>query len=434
MSVGFVIPQTPIAVDHWRTEPKTCAKYYFCTHCHADHTAGLSPSWNYPIYCSRITGELLKLKFDVKPDLINVLEIDEPRLFLLGKETMTVTAYNANHIAGSLMFLFEGYFGTILHTGDIRYKSGMLPASLLRLKGKIDLCFIDNTYADPSCLFPGREEVTAEVLQQIHNYPDHDVLIGLTDIGKEWVLERIATEFKEKISVTADKMNHLQICSNSDYYTCEKSRFTVVKKKNSEKLLATAQRTNPQTILIIPSAMKTCVTTLNLETKSMHFPCSDHSSYAELTNFVAALRPRSLRPIVRRNRADVSQFRAYTQYPYVHTYTVPDSVVEFLDNMYVPNACIVKKTKPKRRRKRISSGVSYSDSPTTTKAKNARRESVDACSSETKEIIDLCNSDDEIIDLCSSDDDDEDPPETFFLDLKPLKRTRTALNGYRDDL
>ena len=86
MSVGFVIPQTPIAVDHWRTEPKTCAKYYFCTHCHAgsslrerelenqfilaDHTAGLSPSWNYPIYCSRITGELLKLKFDVKPDLI----------------------------------------------------------------------------------------------------------------------------------------------------------------------------------------------------------------------------------------------------------------------------------------------------------------------------------------------------------------------------
>lgn len=39
----------------------------------------------------------------------------------------------------------------------------------------------------------------AEVLQQIRNYPDHDVLIGLTDIGKEWVLERIATEFKEKV-------------------------------------------------------------------------------------------------------------------------------------------------------------------------------------------------------------------------------------------
>ena len=37
-----------------------------------------------------------------------------------GTENMTVTAIDANHIPGALMFLFEGYFGTILHTGDFR--------------------------------------------------------------------------------------------------------------------------------------------------------------------------------------------------------------------------------------------------------------------------------------------------------------------------
>jgi DNA cross-link repair 1B protein len=33
---------------------------------------------------------------------------------------MYVTAIDANHAPGSTMFLFEGYFGVILYTGDFR--------------------------------------------------------------------------------------------------------------------------------------------------------------------------------------------------------------------------------------------------------------------------------------------------------------------------
>ena len=38
-----------------------------------------------------------------------------------GRVPITVTPINAYHCPGSAMFLFEGYFGTILHTGDFRY-------------------------------------------------------------------------------------------------------------------------------------------------------------------------------------------------------------------------------------------------------------------------------------------------------------------------
>lgn len=61
-------------------------------------------------------------------------QIECPEIIYLdaeGQEQMTVTAVDANHCPGAVMFLMEGYFGTILHTGDFRFHPYMISQSVL---------------------------------------------------------------------------------------------------------------------------------------------------------------------------------------------------------------------------------------------------------------------------------------------------------------
>jgi DNA cross-link repair 1B protein len=73
-----------------------------------------------------------------------------------------VILMDANHILGSVMILFKGYFGTILHTGDMRWSRKLLKENYMlfnkdaSLKYKIDELIIDNTYCDPIFNFPAQ--------------------------------------------------------------------------------------------------------------------------------------------------------------------------------------------------------------------------------------------------------------------------------------
>lgn len=61
-------------------------------------------------------------------------QIECPEIIYLdteGQEQMTVTAVDANHCPGAVMFLMEGYFGIILHTGDFRYHPDIISQSVL---------------------------------------------------------------------------------------------------------------------------------------------------------------------------------------------------------------------------------------------------------------------------------------------------------------
>lgn len=83
----------------------------------------------------------------VKDRWIRPLEVGHAHLLPLdevGKETMTVTLIDANHCPGSVMFLFEGYFGTILYTG--KQTEGRVDVGQKRVSSATALKAVCNSY------------------------------------------------------------------------------------------------------------------------------------------------------------------------------------------------------------------------------------------------------------------------------------------------
>ena len=275
---------------------------------HADHTAGLTSSWNtYTIYCSEVTRKLVIAKLGVNSDLVVGLPLDEGVIIKLdeaGKETMTVTLVDANHCPGSVMFIFEGYFGRILYTGDFRYCERFRTHSAIQGK-QFDVLYLDNTYCDPRCVFPSRTQATVNILDVIRNHPECKVAIGLHYLGKEMLLHTIALMFKTWIGVDPSRLETLKLLEMPNVFTCEVDRVRIRVVKSQEITKNNVQFWNSQepTIAILPTCLFVGSTNpfANVENVFV-FPYSDHSSFEELRKFVQNVQPRTIIPIVHKHR------------------------------------------------------------------------------------------------------------------------------------
>lgn len=126
---------------------------------------------------------------------------------------MNVVMMDAGHIIGSSMFLFYGYFGSVLYTGDMRYHRRLLSANNFlfwptgQLKMHVDELILDNTYCDPIFSFPSQErcvEIIREIIdnnQQLKN----ETLVEIVD-GK--MVER-SIESPSKAAAQTDTVLHV---------------------------------------------------------------------------------------------------------------------------------------------------------------------------------------------------------------------------------
>ncbi|XP_036961004.1 5' exonuclease Apollo isoform X2 [Acanthopagrus latus] len=267
---------------------------------HSDHTVGLTSTWsNRPIYCSPTTATLLKLKLQVKEQWIHPLELGDPYLLPLddiGKEGLTVTLIDANHCPGAVMFLFEAYFGSILYTGDFRYIPSMLREPCLRTNTTIDVLYLDNTNCDPNRILPSRQKATQQIKEIIRSHPNHNVVIGLYKLGKESLLLELAMEFKTWIEVSFERMQTLRALELPDVFTTDPGagRIRVVEQSAICSTAVHQWNRDQPTLAILPTSRP-----LVSFHPSVHVvPYSDHSSYQELEDFVSALKPNSIVPIV----------------------------------------------------------------------------------------------------------------------------------------
>lgn len=182
-----VIPRTPIAVDYFSDKALTTINrlrhskaldwdpLFFLTHAHTDHIQGLSSSWDKgTLYCSWVTRVLIIERYPgLSPDLVRGLDVGVAHIIPLnarGSDTISVTLFDANHCPGAVLLLFQGYFGTILHTGDFRFHKDVHAASLFP---PIDYLYMDNTFCHPNYdSFLGRDAAVQEVVRLFETFPE----------------------------------------------------------------------------------------------------------------------------------------------------------------------------------------------------------------------------------------------------------------------
>ncbi|XP_032074408.1 5' exonuclease Apollo isoform X1 [Thamnophis elegans] len=331
---GTLIAGTPIAVDFWNIRKARQARLFFLSHMHSDHTVGLSSTWNQPVYCSPVTGQILHLRLKVAKQLIRPLEVGASHVVALddiGKETMTVTLIDANHCPGSVMFLFEGYFGVILYTGDFRYAPNMQQDPVLRNSKLINCLYLDNTNCRPNTILPSREQATEQIKKLIRDHPDHRVKIGTYSLGKESLLVELAQEFHTWIVVSHQKLELLQLLEIEDVFTSEKGAGWIHAVDFSEickETITNWNRSHP-TIAILPTSRP-----VKISHPNMHVvPYSDHSSFQELLEFVAWLKPCSIIPVVKNDLCQVyfQQYLSSENYSLLES-KIPESVKQAMKN------------------------------------------------------------------------------------------------------
>ncbi|NXX80724.1 DCR1B exonuclease, partial [Urocolius indicus] len=211
-------------------------------------------------------------------------------------EEVTVTVLDSNHCPGSVMFLFEGTFGTILYTGDFRYTSSMQGEPLLQGR-HIDRLYLDNTHCHPQRPLPSRQLATCQAAHIIRMHPQHHVVIGVYSLGKETLLADLAMEFRTWVVVSPWRLEQMRLLELPDVFTSEEGAGWIRAVDAAEIRWDTLVSWNmlQPTIALLPTGRPMKVT----HPKIHLIPYSDHSSFAELCEFVKWLKPCSVIPIVK---------------------------------------------------------------------------------------------------------------------------------------
>ncbi|KFY51389.1 hypothetical protein V497_09155 [Pseudogymnoascus sp. VKM F-4516 (FW-969)] len=173
-----IMPGFYICVDAFRYGAVQGCNAYFLSHFHSDHYIGLTASWCHgPIYCSKVTGNLVKQQLRVDPKWVVTLDFEDT-IEVPNTHGVSVTMIPANHCPGSSLFLFEKVIGKgpkpkvqrILHCGDFRACPAhvehpqLMPDIVDSITGKtrqqkIDVCYLDTTYLNPRYSFPPQDDV-----------------------------------------------------------------------------------------------------------------------------------------------------------------------------------------------------------------------------------------------------------------------------------
>jgi len=349
-----------ICVDTWnncatkRSRRKGKSTFYFLTHAHQDHLRGAREDMfdddddqQGMVYCTETTKMLLVRKFPRLESRVKILEYDSVEMVSVASRDATkkekedarfnVYCLDAGHCPGSAMFVFEGAFGKVLHTGDFRREDwcGSLPTPLPKVLDNrkmppVDVLYLDNTYNNPEYDHPPRTVALERIVKLIMEIePERPVILLLDSLGKEDVVIAVSQATKSKVFLNKDRYNDWIKLGFGKEYVCnrlgpnESTRVRVLPKsagRNKEivcKMLVSGLKNYKEwgPLVISPTGWARVSEQMREEDEKREMdterkekmtneekmewvrrsvPYSLHSSYRELETFVKRIQPRKI--------------------------------------------------------------------------------------------------------------------------------------------
>ncbi|VDP36064.1 unnamed protein product [Soboliphyme baturini] len=295
---------TPIVIDHF--SKKLCySKLALCflTHAHSEHYQGLSAKWKHRIYCSEVTAKILAYFFNFERDVLHPLQLNETHPLTWGSdpesECATVTAIDAEHCPGSVMYLFEGHFGRVVCTGDFRLEDcSVVPERWW--SSPVDKMYFDDYAYDweesvskESLHWPSRDKAREEALNILRGHLPDKVFLVMPQqkLGKEELLIAIAQTFGVHILAPKERVDIAKLIGLPDVFTNDPvaARMELISLRSIKAALRSAAAANGSVIILLLTTVVRKRPFLQ-ELLSAPFvfwiPYCDHCNPTELDNFI----------------------------------------------------------------------------------------------------------------------------------------------------
>lgn len=199
------VPYLPIVIDYFQQQQQHVNENpdvnvsFFLSHFHTDHLRGLSSSWGVGhavgrrnIYCSRITKALLLNEFGsgLASHVVALPVFQWVPIPITASYHVDVCLLPANHIPGSVQFLFRTFLGTILYTGDIKLSDELLQV----MAATVAVYPIDHLYVDDTWLHLDKHERASGSAPGAHHAVSARSTLSqlLTDAQLEEAFESVA--------------------------------------------------------------------------------------------------------------------------------------------------------------------------------------------------------------------------------------------------
>ena len=215
----------------------------FITHGHEDHVGAIPyvlKQVNMPIYCTRFTAGLIKLKLE-EHQLVKstkLITVEPGKSVRAGK--FTVEFIHVNHsIADSVAFAIHTKMGTVVHTGDFKIDSTPIDGEVIDLarlgelgkEGVLCLC-ADSTNVERPGFTPSEKTVGATFTRQFQNCDERIIVTTFaSNVHRIQQVLTAAAQCGRKVAVTGRSMeNMMKVSTELGYMKVPKNTLMDINK------------------------------------------------------------------------------------------------------------------------------------------------------------------------------------------------------------